>query len=64
MESFSKFGNILSGIFLNLFYRGFCHPAKDGEDGEGSGEGDGKTDFKDGTGIGEGKGVQNVTDQM
>lgn len=32
--SFSKFGNILSGIMMNLFYKGFCHPDKDGE-GEG-----------------------------
>lgn len=40
---------------LNLFYKGFCHPDKDGEGGEGNQEGG--TDFKEGTGIGEGKGA-------
>ncbi|KAK5577473.1 hypothetical protein RB653_002414 [Dictyostelium firmibasis] len=60
-----KLEYIVSGVFIQLYSKGFCKPADAGDDGE-SGEG-GKSTFEDdveGTGMGEGKGKKDVSDQI
>ncbi|KAM9966569.1 hypothetical protein ACTFIR_006789 [Dictyostelium discoideum] len=60
-----KLEYISTGVFIQLYSKGFCKPADGGDDGEG-GEG-GRSNFEDdveGTGMGEGKGKKDVSDQL
>jgi len=52
----SRLGSLISLIFTNLFFRGFCHKGTDEENKE---DDDKKSnyEFKDGMGVGEGKGM-------
>jgi len=49
-----KFMLIITGIFYNLSYKGFCH-FEEVEDIEG------ETEYNHGTGVGEGKGMEDAS---
>ncbi|KAN0037183.1 hypothetical protein ACTFIV_002519 [Dictyostelium citrinum] len=61
-----KLEYIVTGVFIQLYSKGFCKPADGGDDDGEAGEG-GKSNFEDdveGTGMGEGKGKKDVSDQL
>lgn len=58
---FNKFVYLISLIFTNMIYKGFCIP-KDSEEEEKPAKD--QTELRAGTGIGEGQGTQNVTDEL
>lgn len=63
---FCKFSYLISVMLMNVFFKGFCHPDKqgDGANGEGEDENQGTTDYNTGTGVGEGKGMQNISKEI
>eukprot|EP01015_Nassula_variabilis_P003581 TRINITY_DN1241_c0_g2_i5.p1 TRINITY_DN1241_c0_g2~~TRINITY_DN1241_c0_g2_i5.p1 ORF type:complete len:1010 (-),score=318.66 TRINITY_DN1241_c0_g2_i5:37-3066(-) len=64
LKSLNKFEYLMTSVFINLSYKGFCSAEEVENDGDNQGEGDDSGKLVDGTGIGEGQGVQNVSKQI
>ncbi|EGC33347.1 hypothetical protein DICPUDRAFT_154614 [Dictyostelium purpureum] len=59
-----KLHYVVTGVFVQLYTKGFCKPQEEGETGDGEGGNGNFEDDVQGTGMGEGKGKEDVSDRI